>query len=446
MLTYIQIEFKLNKMELKDITLLSSYTAFLFWMLFFIHFLFQKFNKKSVIYSLLFLSLFFITFGEYMLETLPTDKNTIIFWHKMQHLGALLLVMVFPLAVRKFIETDIPKLKLWILHGLSLTLILLLFPTELIIKKKIVMFANFIKQGEEGILYPVLMVMVSYVLISEYIFLIKEYRKNKGRNREILPLLIGIGAAIITGLYDLLGSYIPGILISGLPSLLTFGLIFMGILMGYAFMVKYFETLKRLQKSEKIIRKMLDNSRRETLELLELIASTLEAKDKYTAGHSKRVTRYALMIAEALNLSDEEKELLRKACLLHDIGKIGIPENILNKPARLTEEEFNEIKKHPVIGVKILSHFHLFSSILPYIYHHHERVDGKGYPEGLKGERIPLLSRIIAVADTFDAITSDRPYRKAMSLQQAIKILEEVKGSQLDPLIVEKFIQIIKKN
>jgi len=166
----------------------------------------------------------------------------------------------------------------------------------------------------------------------------------------------------------------------------------------------------------------------------------IEAKDIYTRGHSERVNRYAMLTADRLQLDKAEKNVLNWASILHDIGKIGVPGSILNKPARLTEEEFDVIKRHSKKGHDILEPLEqLASSCLPGILHHHERYDGNGYPHGLRGEEIPFLARIIAVADTFDAITSNRAYRSARAAEQALAIVEEVAGTQLDPKVVKAF-------
>ncbi|QOR68366.1 HD domain-containing protein [Cytobacillus suaedae] len=175
-------------------------------------------------------------------------------------------------------------------------------------------------------------------------------------------------------------------------------------------------------------------------------AMTLDARDPYTAGHSIRVAEYSVKIAKEANFSEEEIDLLKKSALLHDIGKIGVRDNVLLKDGRLTDEEFEEIKKHPVIGASILSQIQPIEAIAPLIpgvRHHHERMDGKGYPDKLKGDEIPIFGRIMAVADAFDAMTSDRPYRKGMPVSKALQILEEGKGTQWDPRFIDIFINIM---
>ncbi|MFA7577093.1 MAG: HD-GYP domain-containing protein [Candidatus Muiribacteriota bacterium] len=175
---------------------------------------------------------------------------------------------------------------------------------------------------------------------------------------------------------------------------------------------------------------------------IKALSNALDAKDSYTGGHSSQVTKYALPIALDLGFDKHFIERLEYAGMLHDIGKIGIIETILNKNGRLTEDEFDVIKKHPVIGADILSSVSFLEDIVPIVRYHHERWDGNGYPEGLKGEDIPVGARIIAVADTFDAMTSDRPYRKGLPAEIARAEIERCSGSQFDPAVVKSFLKL----
>ena len=170
--------------------------------------------------------------------------------------------------------------------------------------------------------------------------------------------------------------------------------------------------------------------------------TALEVRDLYTRKHSTRVAKYAHMIARQLNCTDEELEVINFAGSLHDIGKIGIRDDILLKPGPLTEEEFEKIKEHPVIGADIISKMGLWDREMGIIRHHHERFDGKGYPDGLKGDAIPRLARILCVADSFDAMASDRSYRKKMEKSKAVGIIKDNSGSQFDPEAVQAFLKI----
>ncbi len=184
------------------------------------------------------------------------------------------------------------------------------------------------------------------------------------------------------------------------------------------------------------------------LQLVEVLATALDERDKYTHGHSRRVTSMSLQIAALMKLNFEEIELLRLSGILHDIGKIGISDNILLKPGKLTNEEYQLIKEHPSKGARILSQIDdpKIKKITRIIKHHHERYDGKGYPDGLKGKEIPLYSRIIAVADSYDAMTSDRPYRKGMDSDQAIKKMRNGSGTQFDPELLKYFLELFKNS
>lgn len=172
-------------------------------------------------------------------------------------------------------------------------------------------------------------------------------------------------------------------------------------------------------------------------EIVDSLAKTLEARDEYTGKHTESVQKVALKIAEKLELSEKEKEILEKASRLHDIGKIGISDSILLKPGKLTPEEYEEIKKHPSIGYEILSKSDSLKEVAKVVLHHHEWYSGQGYPYGFKGDEIPLLSRILCLADAYHALISDRPYRKAFSKQDALKILKEEAGIKFDPKLVE---------
>lgn len=179
------------------------------------------------------------------------------------------------------------------------------------------------------------------------------------------------------------------------------------------------------------------------LDSIETLRYTVEAKDPYTRGHSDRVSEYSVLIGQSLNLSEEDIKTLKVGGLFHDIGKIGIPDSILLKEARLTDDEYSQIKNHPSIGSHILCNAEVFQDIIPIVKHHHERFDGNGYPGRLQGEDIPYLARIAAVADTFDAMTSKRTYRNALPLDVVRSEIEKCSGSQFDPQIAKVFIDIL---
>jgi response regulator RpfG family c-di-GMP phosphodiesterase len=173
-------------------------------------------------------------------------------------------------------------------------------------------------------------------------------------------------------------------------------------------------------------------------------ARTIEVKDCYTRGHCERVERYVNVLASEMDLDDERKYNLKIACILHDIGKIGVSETIISKPGKLTEEEYESMKMHPVLGGKIVKNLYGFD-LEKIIRHHHENFDGSGYPDGLDGDEIPLESRIMAVMDTFDAMTTNRPYRRGRSLDETVAEIERCSGTQFDPMVVSTFLGCLDK-
>jgi len=179
-------------------------------------------------------------------------------------------------------------------------------------------------------------------------------------------------------------------------------------------------------------------------EALKALASAVDAKDPYTARHSMRVTRLSLILADAIGLNGDDKYLLELSAWMHDVGKIGVPDNLLTKPSRLTREEFEIVKVHAVKGAEIVGQIEELTRVADVIRHHHERLDGLGYPDGLRGEAIPLLSRIILVADSFDAMTSDRSYRRGPGREKAFAELRQYAGTQFDPDLVKSFISKVE--
>jgi len=173
------------------------------------------------------------------------------------------------------------------------------------------------------------------------------------------------------------------------------------------------------------------------VESIGALSDAIEIRDAYTAGHSQQIALYCLAIAEELGLSEKEQELLHFAALLHDIGKIGVSDAILRKPGMLSAQELVEMRRHCAIGARVAKRIEKLRTVVPIIYHHHERYDGAGYPDGLQGEAIPLLARVLAVADALGAMTSDRPYRRAFSMERALDEIRRASGSQFDPVVVE---------
>lgn len=201
--------------------------------------------------------------------------------------------------------------------------------------------------------------------------------------------------------------------------------------------------IKKINEKLKNTNEMLEKA---YLESIQTLRYTVEAKDTYTRGHSDRVSEFSVLIGTAANLSDGELKNLQIGGLFHDIGKIGVPDSILLKDSRLTDDEYSEIKNHPSIGAHILSTATIFKDIIPIVKHHHEKYDGTGYPGRLKGEDIPYLARITAIADSFDAMTSRRTYRDSLPIETVISEFERCKGTQFDPNLTDIFLDILRNH
>ena len=194
---------------------------------------------------------------------------------------------------------------------------------------------------------------------------------------------------------------------------------------------------------ERAVRRQTNRVRKTFLSAIDSLVRTMEERDAYTAGHSLRVRRYSLALADALGLPPRQRKLLSLAAKLHDIGKAGVPEAVLNKPAALTDDEYRLVREHPVIGERILSPIIRNPEVMAGIRGHHERLDGGGYPDGLAGARIPLLARLIAIPDCFDALTTSRAYRDAMPLPRALEVLEAGAGTHFEPEFVRAFLTTV---
>ncbi len=210
--------------------------------------------------------------------------------------------------------------------------------------------------------------------------------------------------------------------------------------------IKSVQQMREIKKINIELEKTYERLEKSYIESIQTIRYTVEAKDTYTRGHSDRVSEYSVLIGKKLNLNESDIKLLQIGGLFHDVGKIGVPDSILQKNAKLTDDEYSEIKNHPSIGAHILSTASIFKDIIPIVKHHHERYDGKGYPGKLKGEEIPYLARIAAVADAFDAMTSRRVYRNSLPINTVIEEIEDNKGTQFDPQIADAFLDILKND
>lgn len=222
----------------------------------------------------------------------------------------------------------------------------------------------------------------------------------------------------------------------------------MGIIMalsfisyGYGAIILFFGPLLLARYSFKLYNEM----RAVSLTTIQSLSKALDAKDSYTSGHASRVEEYAVKLGEGYGLSPKEIENIKTAAILHDIGKIGIVDEILNKNGKLTDEEFQKIKEHPSVGADIIGEISFLKEVSKIIRYHHERYDGGGYPEGLKGDEVPIESSILSIADSYDAMTSDRPYRGALTSLEALEEIRINAGTQFHPILAEQFVLIMKR-
>lgn len=269
---------------------------------------------------------------------------------------------------------------------------------------------------------------------------IDTYVPVKYENRIVGVLIMQIPNKVISAHVN--------VLVQAIVLTLSGGLLILFLLLIH---ILYSASKKLIKQNSDLIRqkteietsyKKLNDSYKNTVFAL---SNAVDARDPYTAGHSARVTKIALLLGKGLNMTEEELGDLKYAALFHDIGKIGIPDDILLKKRKLTNEEFDIIKKHPAMGISILKTIDFLIDALPIIKHHHERFMGGGYPDNLKGKNIPLGSRIIAIVDTYDAMTSDRPYRQGLSHETAVAEILRNKGVQFDDALVDAFMRIEKK-
>lgn len=210
--------------------------------------------------------------------------------------------------------------------------------------------------------------------------------------------------------------------------------------------IKSIEQMNTIKKINTELQDKSEELEKAYLDTIGILRQTVEAKDPYTRGHSDRVSEFSVLIGKKMGLDDETLHTLKIGGLFHDIGKIGIPDSILLKESKLSDEEYSQIKNHPTIGAHMLGDAAVFKDIIPIVKHHHERFDGRGYPSQLAGENIPFIARIAAVADTFDAMTSKRTYRDALPLSVVKEEIEKCSGTQFDPKIAKVFLDILKND
>lgn len=270
---------------------------------------------------------------------------------------------------------------------------------------------------------PVLLTVIIYILLNTIIM------------AELMSLLSG--QSLIKMWMRNLKWIIPnGVAVSALGLIITLAYFTLG---AFAVVI-FFGPLLLARHSYKLYMDM----RHVYMETIQALTNAMEAKDAYTRGHAERVGKYAVKLARGLNLSDRRIENIKNAAILHDIGKIGIDDQILKKPGKLTDEEYQKIKEHPTIGAEILKGVNFLKEVTNIVKYHHERYDGKGYPDGLKENEIPTEAAILAIADVYDAMTSDRPYRKALSKEVALGEIEKNAGTQFNPEFAKVFVKVMR--
>jgi len=262
--------------------------------------------------------------------------------------------------------------------------------------------------------------------------------------REIKRQKPDVEAVIITG-YGTLKSAVDGIRYGAADYLLKpFNVTeLLSVINRVLAKKRRLDTLRDFLSTLAVLEKPTGGGDDDHLQFVRVLANTLENKDRYTYHHSVRVNLYANLIADRLNLSIEERKALEVGAFLHDIGKVGVDNRIIFKESKLADPEYEVVKKHTEIGVNLIAPLELSPDVISIIRHHHERYDGKGYPDGLKGEGIPFLARIIGLVESFDAMVADRPYRKALPLEAVVKELKQCAGTQFDPVLVNALLEII---
>lgn len=289
--------------------------------------------------------------------------------------------------------------------------------------------------GDFSLLFRICVCLHMFCILCVIGTIIKDFRCHMARSYSFV--IIGFVGFVITGLLQLSMYQKKTVVLHGgffaVGSLFWLAMAILSALRDY-----YHLELENMINSAKTTQL--------TMQAMNTLVETIEAKDPYTKGHSTRVAKYAKLLAQRMGMSPKEQQEIYSMGMLHDIGKIGIADTIINKPGKLTSEEYNTIKTHTTIGFQILNNMNDIKDIEKAARWHHERYDGKGYPDGLKGEEIPLYARIIAVADMYDAMTSDRSYRKIMPQCVVRDEIERVRGSQLDPEIADRMLEIIDED
>lgn len=364
-------------------------------------------------------------FGYAMLQNAHNFKDGL-FWTRFLHVGVILMIFFGVLFINDFlgIKTKFSKFMAY-----PFLIFLFLLPGDYFLKAplepKIHKPAPYIADtGSLYVIFAVLVVIAIFYIISSLISYKKKFKGNGPEKLLMINTLITVTFIILAaGLYDLWGMFSKTRIAPALP----YALLILCVVFTVRIFLYHVDMVKLIKKSY--------------LSTILALINTLEAKDKYTAGHSQRVEKYAEIIAEGVNLPDDRITLIKTAALLHDIGKIGIADSIINKSGKLDEEEWRKMKSHPVKGDEILDPIDYLKAAKEFIINHHEHFDGTGYPSGLKDGEIPIESQVISVADAFDAITTGRHYKQAISFNEAVDEIVKNKGTQFGGIVVDGFLK-----
>lgn len=393
--------------------------------LFLIFLYYRKVEETStLLFGFLSISEAIHSFGYAMLQNSHNFEEGL-FWTRFLHFGAILMAFFCVLFINDFLGIKKSRSRL---IAYSLLVFLFFLPSGYFLRASVGVKpykpAPYI--ADTGPLYALFAVLVFvaalYIILSLLSYKKTTQGKDANKLLKVNTLIIGTVIIVAAGIYDLWGMF------STIKTIfaLSYALILLCVIFTVRVFLYHVDMVKRLKRSY--------------LSTILALINTLEAKDEYTMGHSQRVKKYAEIIAKGLNLAKDRILLIKMAALLHDIGKIGIPDNILNKPDKLTEEEWLKIKKHPVRGREILTPIDYLRGARRFVVDHHERFDGKGYPKGLKGLEIPLEAQIISVADAFDSITTGRHYKKAVSFDEAVSEIMKNKGTQFSDIVADGFL------
>jgi hypothetical protein len=372
--------------------------------------------------------------------------NTV--FHRVQHI----MILIAGLAYIEFADFAFLKFGAMPVTKRILRIAILLFIPlfifgELFLSSPLVLYSGML-QMSEGVLYPLFLVMGSIIVGFVMFRMIVNLRGKAKCAQKLLDnekrFIITNSIFFISVIVDILGiaNILPKVLTHYAGITPGFVVLSLGISMQLAH--EFSKSVKTLNKTKQDSIKIKESIEKEYEDILATIVDIIERDDKYTAGHSHRVMQYSYKIARAMGFSKHRIEKIKTAGILHDIGKVGVRKTVINKPGKLTPDEYAEVQKHPALGYDIVSTFLPFKEIAEYVRFHHEKLNGHGYPDGLTADSIPDLVKILTVADIYDALTSERPYREALESDYSIKIMHKMADdSDIDKQILKMLEKII---